>query len=73
MGYTVSKLLAIAAAEIGYKEKETNAQLDDKTANAGDNNWTKYARDLQKAGYYQAGKNGYAWCVMFVDWCFLQI
>ena len=73
MGYTVSKLLAIAAAEIGYKEKETNAQLDDKTANAGDNNWTKYARDLQKAGYYQAGKNGYAWCDMFVDWCFLQL
>lgn len=73
MGYTVSKLLAIAAAEIGYKEKETNAQLDDKTANAGDNNWTKYARDLQEAGYYQAGKNGYAWCDMFVDWCFLQL
>ena len=73
MGYTVSKLLAIAAAEIGYKEKETNAQLDDKTANAGDKNWTKYARDLQKAGYYQAGKNGYAWCDVFVDWCFLQL
>ncbi len=73
MGYTVKRLLEIAAAEIGYKEKETNAQLDDKTANAGDNNWTKYARDLQKAGYYQAGKNGYAWCDMFVDWCFLQL
>lgn len=73
MGYTVSELLRIAVAEIGYKEKETNAQLDDKTANAGDNNWTKYARDLQKAGYYQAGKNGYAWCDMFVDWCFLQL
>lgn len=73
MSYTVSKLLAIAIAELGYKEKESNAYLDDKTANAGDNNWTKYARDLHAAGYYQANKNGYAWCDMFVDWCFYQL
>lgn len=73
MIYTVSKLLEIARAELGYKEKETNSQLDDKTANAGDGNWTKYARDLHSAGYYQAAKNGYAWCDMFVDWCFLQL
>lgn len=73
MKYTVKKLLEIAAAEIDYMEKESNAHLDDKTANAGDNNWTKYARDLHAAGYYQANKNGYAWCDMFVDWCFLQL
>jgi len=73
MSYTASKLLAIAIAEIGYKEKETNASLDNKTANAGDGNYTKYARDLHAAGYYQANKNGYAWCDMFVDWCFLQL
>lgn len=68
-----SELLKIAIAELGYCEKETNKQLDDKTANAGDNNWTKYARDLHNAGYYQASKNGYAWCDMFVDWCCLQL
>lgn len=73
MGYTVKKLLAIAAAEIGYKEKETNSQLDNATANAGNGNYTKYARDLHAAGYYQASKQGYAWCDMFVDWCFLQL
>lgn len=73
MRYTVSNLLAIAIAELGYKEKESNAYLDDKTANAGDSNWTKYARDLHAAGYYQANKNGYAWCDMFVDWCFYQL
>lgn len=73
MAYTVSKLLEIAIAELGYKEKETNSQLDDKTANAGDGNWTKYARDLYAAGYYQANKNGYAWCDMWVDWVFLQL
>lgn len=70
---TVDRLLAIAAAEIGYKEKASNSQLDDKTANAGSNNWTKYARDLYAAGYYNGNKNGYAWCDVFVDWCFYQL
>ena len=73
MAYTASKLLEIARAEIGYMEKETNSHLDNPTANAGDGNWTKYARDLHSAGYYQAAKNGYAWCDMFVDWCFWKL
>lgn len=69
MSYTVERLLSIAEAEVGYVEKETNSNLDSKTGNAGDNNWTKYARDLAKAGYYNGNKNGYAWCDVFVDWC----
>lgn len=73
MSYTAKKLLEIAAAEIGYKEKKSNSQLDNPTANAGDKNYTKYARDLAAAGYYQASKQGFAWCDMFVDWCFLQL
>ena len=50
MGYTVDKLLDIARSQIGYKEKASNSQLDDFDANAGSNNWTKYARDLYTAG-----------------------
>lgn len=73
MAYTVKELLKIAAAEIGYKEKKTNAQLDTAGANAGNKNYTKYARDLHAAGYYQANKQGFAWCDMFVDWCFLKM
>lgn len=73
MELTVEKLLAIAEAEVGYLEKKTNSSLDDKTTNAGYNNWTKYARDLNKSGYYNGNKNGYAWCDVFVDWCFLQL
>ena len=69
MGYTASKLVAIAKGEIGYLEKKTNADLDSKTGNAGSNNYTKYARDLHNAGYYQANKNGYEWCEVFNDWC----
>lgn len=73
MSYTASKLLEIARAELGYMEKASNSNLDDKTANAGSANWTKYARDLHAAGYYQANKNGYAWCDVFVDWCFWKL
>ena len=65
-------IVAIALAEVGYREKATNSVLDDKTANSGSNNWTKYARDLAAAGYYNGNKNGYAWCDVFVDWCFFK-
>lgn len=73
MACTASKVLAVAAAEIGYKEKASNAQLDDKAANAGSANYTKYARDFDQKypKWYNGKKNGFAWCDMFVDWCFL--
>ena len=47
-GCDPAKVLAVAVAEIGYKEKKSNSQLDDKTANAGSGNYTKYARDFDK-------------------------
>lgn len=67
--YTANDLLAIALGEKGYLEKNSNSNLDSKTANAGSKNYTKYARDLYAAGYYQANKQGVAWCDMFHDWC----
>jgi len=67
-----SEIVAIAKSQIGYKEKASNKNLDDNTANAGSANWTKYARDLAAAGYYNGNKNGYAWCDVFVDWCFFK-
>ena len=69
MSYTASQLIAIAEAEVGYLEKKSNSDLDSKTGNAGSKNYTKYARDLHNAGYYQANKNGYEWCEVFNDWC----
>jgi len=69
----LDKVLSIALAEEGYLEKKTNAQLDDKLANAGTNNFTKYARDLDNIpNFYNGKKNGYAWCDVFVDWCFVK-
>ena len=73
MGYTAKELIKIAEAEVGYLEKKSNSNLDSKTGNAGYNNYTKYARDLYNAGYYNGNKNGYAWCDVFVDWLFYQL
>ena len=69
---SAQKVIKIALAEVGYLEKATNANLDSKTGNAGYNNYTKYARDLYIAGYYNGNKNGFAWCDSFVDWCFYK-
>lgn len=68
MARTATALLEIASKEVGYLEKATNAQLDSHTANAGRGNWTKYARDLHNAGFFNGNKNGYPWCAVFVTW-----
>ena len=69
----VEKVIEVAKAEVGYLEKRTNSQLDSKTANAGSANYTKYARDLDNIkGYFNGAKNGYAWCAVFVNWCFVK-
>lgn len=66
----------IAENEIGYVEKATNSQLNDKTANPGSGNYTKYGAyfDSQRGEYeyYNGRKNGYDWCDQFVDWVFAQ-
>ena len=72
MAYDVQKLLTIALNEVGYLEKETYERLDEKTANAGDENYTKYQRDLAKLNYFNGSKKGIAWCAVFVCWCFVQ-
>lgn len=73
MAYDRQKVIAVAIAEVGYLEKASNSQLDDKTANAGSKNYTKYARDMQAVtGFYNGNKQGAAWCDVFVDWCFVQ-
>lgn len=72
MSYDRNKVLAVAEAEVGYLEKASNKNLDDKTANAGDRNYTKYARDMDAIpGFYNGHKQSVAWCDVFVDWCFV--
>ena len=67
-----TRVIETARAEIGYLEKATNYQLNDKTANAGYNNWNKFAAFLDDLGVvYNGKKNGYSWCDCFVDYCFI--
>ena len=58
---TAEELIEVARKEIGYLEKASNARLDEKTANAGEKNFTKYGE------WY--GGNGNYWCQQFVSWC----
>lgn len=70
MNCTAGKVISIAKAEDGYLEKKNGNNLDDKTANAGSANYTKYWRDLNNwgLGNYQ----GEYWCAGFVHWCYVK-
>lgn len=71
MFFDKQKVIEIALAEVGYREKATDAQLDDKTANAGTGNHTKYGRDMHAIDP-SIMDYADAWCDAFVDWCFVQ-
>ena len=63
------RLIDTAAAEVGYLEKRTNSRLDEKAANAGGGNYTRYNRDLK--AWTGVGSLNAQWCQAFVDWCFI--
>ena len=66
------RVIATAEDQVGYLGKKTNAALDDPGANAG-GLWNKFARDLDAlVDFYNGRKNGYDWCDVFVDWCFVR-
>lgn len=60
MANTVDKIITLARAEEGYIEKNSNANLDSKTANKGTNNYQKYSRDVNAVGLM--GCQGQPWC-----------
>lgn len=59
-GVTADQFVATAVSYLGYLEKRSNAYLDDKTANAGSNNFQKFQRDV-------GAGNGDQWCQYFTD------
>lgn len=69
-----SDLVKFAAAQVGYKEKASNEDLYDNTANAGNKNFTKFSDTINKKypGFYNGKKVGSPWCDIFVDYCFLE-
>lgn len=74
----IDQLLDIFNAEVGYLEKSKTAYqkdptvLYDKTRGAGSDNYTKYAKEMDELHVYNGIKQGYAWCDIFIDWCFVQ-
>lgn len=59
------RTIEIAVSEVGYLEKASLDELYDATANAGGNNYTKYAADV-------AAPNGQPWGAVFVWWVMQQ-
>lgn len=66
----------MAARWVGYLEKDrcTLRYYEDKTANAGVNNYTRFGRlfDLMLKGDDVRTKDGYSWCAMFVAACLYE-
>ena len=60
----IEKITKVAINEVGYLEKRSNKNLNDKLANAGDRNYTKYGKWI--------GANGDYWCASFVSWLFYK-
>lgn len=54
-----------------YLEKKTEAYLDDFSKNAGYNNYTKFARDVNSLG--QPGCQGQPWCAEYQFWKLVQV
>lgn len=54
----IDRVLSIARSEIGYQET--------------DDNWNKYAEELDPLGITWGHKQGYAWCGEFVLWIFYK-
>ena len=74
MARYASAVIKVAESQVGYLEKKSNSNLDSNTANAGYNNYTKYARDFDDKypNFYNTKKQSVAWCDIFVDWCFVK-
>lgn len=60
----IEKITKVAKNEVGYLEKKSNKDLNDKLANAGDRNYTKYGKWI--------GANGDYWCASFLSWLFYK-
>lgn len=59
------------ASNGGYLEKKSNAYLDDFQKNAGYNNYTKFARDVDNWG--QPGCQAQPWCAEYQFWKLVKI
>lgn len=67
---TANTVIIVATKYVGYLEKESEKLLESMTDNAGDENYTIFAKKFKELT--GINNQGYAWCDMFVDSCFAE-
>ena len=66
----LDNILKVFESWVGYLEKASNKNLEDKTANAGKKNYTIFAQRYKE--YTGENYQAQAWCAMFVSCCFVE-
>ena len=64
--FSVQPIINWAENERNYTEKDSLTDLDDKTKNAGDDNYTKYSQEVDALGVFSAQVQGQPWCATWV-------
>lgn len=64
--FSVQPIISWAEDERNYTEKDSLTDLDDKTKNAGDDNYTKYSQEVDALGIFSTQVQGQPWCATWV-------
>lgn len=64
--FSVQPIINWAENERNYTEKDSLTDLDDKTKNAGNDNYTKYSQEVDALGIFFAQVQGQPWCATWV-------
>ena len=64
--FSVQPIISWAEDERNYTEKDSLTDLDDKTKNAGNDNYTTYSQEVDALGVFSAQVQGQPWCATWV-------
>lgn len=64
--FSVQPIINWAENERNYTEKDSLTDLNDKTKNAGDDNYTKYSQEVDALGVFSTQAQGQPWCATWV-------
>lgn len=64
--FSVQPIINWAENERNYTEKDSLTDLNDKTKNAGNDNYTKYSHEVDALGVFSAQVQGQPWCATWV-------
>ena len=64
--FSVQPIISWAEDERNYTEKDSLTDLNDKTKNAGDDNYTKYSQEVDALGVFSTQVQGQPWCATWV-------